>query len=239
MTRYWRDGFYRTSVLGNVHWVEGHEVDRFEWTVGVRGCRDEEALRINRAQAGGFARLVRPNADCPVCGRPVFFYQNGFGSRVFFDDLGPPWPKHPCTVQVPARQVGAAVITLSAERLRSQEQFDAIDRWSADDFDAAFAQRYGSPPWNLASFAGTYESHGTDILVVRTGSGYRYFALRPSDRVSLVDGQLLTYCGNELSYVSSADLSVEHVKLRPISANRALQHVFELERLDEAGDESR
>jgi len=27
----------------------------------------------------------------------VFFYQSPHGSRVFFDDLGPPWPKHPCT----------------------------------------------------------------------------------------------------------------------------------------------
>ncbi|MXP29702.1 hypothetical protein GRI58_12875 [Porphyrobacter algicida] len=27
----------------------------------------------------------------------MFFYQNLYGSRVFFDELGPPWPKHPCT----------------------------------------------------------------------------------------------------------------------------------------------
>jgi hypothetical protein len=27
----------------------------------------------------------------------VFFYQSPFGGRVFFDDLGWPWPKHPCT----------------------------------------------------------------------------------------------------------------------------------------------
>ena len=27
----------------------------------------------------------------------MFFYANAFGSRVYFDDLGPPWPKHPCT----------------------------------------------------------------------------------------------------------------------------------------------
>lgn len=27
----------------------------------------------------------------------MFFYSNEFGSRVYFDDLGPPWPKHPCT----------------------------------------------------------------------------------------------------------------------------------------------
>jgi hypothetical protein len=27
----------------------------------------------------------------------VFFYQSPTGGRVFFDELGPPWPKHPCT----------------------------------------------------------------------------------------------------------------------------------------------
>lgn len=40
---------------------------------------------------------VNPNARCPVCGQAVFFYSNEFGSRVYFDDLGHPWPKHPCT----------------------------------------------------------------------------------------------------------------------------------------------
>lgn len=37
------------------------------------------------------------NARCPVCGTAVFFYSNQFGSKLYFDDLGPPWPKHPCT----------------------------------------------------------------------------------------------------------------------------------------------
>lgn len=41
--------------------------------------------------------LTIPNAKCPVCGEKVFFYQNIYGSRVFFDSLGIPWPKHPCT----------------------------------------------------------------------------------------------------------------------------------------------
>ena len=40
---------------------------------------------------------VNPNAACPVCRKPVFFYQSPNGGRVFFDALGPPWPKHPCT----------------------------------------------------------------------------------------------------------------------------------------------
>ncbi|WP_097010311.1 hypothetical protein [Pseudodesulfovibrio profundus] len=29
----------------------------------------------------------------------VFYYQSPNGGRVFFDELGPPWPKHPCTVK--------------------------------------------------------------------------------------------------------------------------------------------
>lgn len=41
--------------------------------------------------------FTSPNAHCPVCSNPVFFYVSPFGGRVFFDELGPPWPKHPCT----------------------------------------------------------------------------------------------------------------------------------------------
>jgi hypothetical protein len=46
-----------------------------------------------------------PNAICPVCGDTVFYYQNSSGSRVYFDDLGWPWPKHPCTDN-PGSQTG-------------------------------------------------------------------------------------------------------------------------------------
>ncbi|MEQ1514892.1 MAG: hypothetical protein ABL931_00215 [Usitatibacteraceae bacterium] len=52
---------------------------------------------------GRSASFTTPNATCPVCGARVFFYQNDFGSRVYFDDLGPPWPKHPCTDIEPLR----------------------------------------------------------------------------------------------------------------------------------------
>ena len=44
-----------------------------------------------------FEAYINPNAECPVCKKKVFFYQSSFGGRVFFDDLGWPWPKHPCT----------------------------------------------------------------------------------------------------------------------------------------------
>jgi hypothetical protein len=55
-------------------------------------------VSIDRLLEVGNARSwTIPNAKCPVCGCRVFFYQNEYGSRVFFNDLGPPWPKHPCT----------------------------------------------------------------------------------------------------------------------------------------------
>lgn len=50
--------------------------------------------------AGG---LITPNATCPVCGAPVYYYESEYGGRVFFDELGPPWPKHPCTTHEPDR----------------------------------------------------------------------------------------------------------------------------------------
>ena len=44
-----------------------------------------------------YETVTNPNARCPVCRVPVFFYQSPDGGRVFFDSPGPPWPKHPCT----------------------------------------------------------------------------------------------------------------------------------------------
>lgn len=44
-----------------------------------------------------YESYVNPNARCPECHASVFFYQSPEGGRVFFDELGPPWPKHPCT----------------------------------------------------------------------------------------------------------------------------------------------
>lgn len=43
-----------------------------------------------------FDSFTNPNAACPKCGAPVFFYRSPYNGRVFFDSLGPPWPKHPC-----------------------------------------------------------------------------------------------------------------------------------------------
>jgi hypothetical protein len=46
---------------------------------------------------GTVASYINPNAHCPVCGESVFFYRSPYDGRVFFDQLGWPWPKHRCT----------------------------------------------------------------------------------------------------------------------------------------------
>lgn len=44
-----------------------------------------------------YESFTNPNAICPACKETVFFYQSPYGGKVYFDELGPPWPKHPCT----------------------------------------------------------------------------------------------------------------------------------------------
>jgi hypothetical protein len=41
--------------------------------------------------------LSGPNAQCPECRASVYFVQGKHGGGTYFDQLGPPWPKHPCT----------------------------------------------------------------------------------------------------------------------------------------------
>lgn len=39
----------------------------------------------------------RPNAKCPECRANVYYLSFPSGGCAYFDKLGPPWPKHPCT----------------------------------------------------------------------------------------------------------------------------------------------
>ncbi|NOI91769.1 hypothetical protein F0235_15135 [Vibrio splendidus] len=57
----------------------------------------ERSVGNIREQSKVFVSYVNPSAYCPVCGASVFFYLSPNGGRVFFDSLGKPWEKHPCT----------------------------------------------------------------------------------------------------------------------------------------------
>lgn len=87
-----------------------------------RSIAQQDANRILREfrATEGFAKcFVNPNAQCPVCGGSVFYYQNEYGSRVYFDQLGPPWPKHPC-IDVAKKQTCGTQVHRPAARRRGE-----------------------------------------------------------------------------------------------------------------------
>lgn len=52
------------------------------------------------------SRFTTPNAKCPQCGALVYFYRNN-GSVVYFDEIGPPWPKHGCFTEFQIKKAEA------------------------------------------------------------------------------------------------------------------------------------
>jgi hypothetical protein len=79
------------------------------------------------------AAYVNPNAKCPVCSRPVFYYQNEHGSRVFFNELGWPWEKHPCTDNNEAKKQIVFALNSNAQM---QSQTSMLDMIACSLFDA-------------------------------------------------------------------------------------------------------
>lgn len=157
MTIFERKSYYRTSKNGIPNQVNQATVDRNVWNRRSLGQAPtqrsyflERYPEFNRA--GSFAAsFVNPNATCPVCGASVFYYQNSHGSRVFFDDLGPLWPKHRCT----DRQLNASTIQSSTGLVvRTQAARSEIARWQKHrgiDCFEEFTQKHGTRPWPLAT----------------------------------------------------------------------------------------
>lgn len=46
-----------------------------------------------------------------MCDARVYYYQSDSGGRVYFDELGPPWPRHPCTDQQLASPLSKRIIS--------------------------------------------------------------------------------------------------------------------------------
>lgn len=68
-----------------------------------------------------------PNARCPVCGALVFFYQSANGGRVFFDALGPPWPKHPCTSKESSKRIYNPKAVAAIQPVEEKRVFSWVD----------------------------------------------------------------------------------------------------------------
>lgn len=96
MTKYWKDGHWRTSINGDTHWVSGHWVSRENWDRQsyLQDSTDYGNSLINMLNKRQFDEFTK-SATCPICGAEVYFVRHN-GGCVWLDSLGLPWPKHPC-----------------------------------------------------------------------------------------------------------------------------------------------
>lgn len=176
MTTFDRSGFWRTSKNGVTHWVSGTSVHREDWSRISNSYtpppRDQfleryPEFRTTRRRA---ACYVKPNARCPVCGAAVFYYQNEHGSRVFFDELGPPWPKHPCTDSRTAMYSPNLSRPYGDFEVRRLATIVEIARWhesSGINAEEEFTQKYGAAPWPLATIVKRLKSGKLVFLILK------------------------------------------------------------------------
>ncbi|MGM4962991.1 hypothetical protein AB7714_05755 [Tardiphaga sp. 1201_B9_N1_1] len=103
------------------HFTLNYEPPSFGWSRDGRGTVES---------------YVNPNARCPECGADVFFYRSPYNGRVYFDELGWPWPKHGCTdnAQEPRRATSRGGTARPAERLQ----------WHIEGWVALLSPRIGS-----------------------------------------------------------------------------------------------
>lgn len=171
MTEFERRGHYRTSKRGELIYVQATQVRRDNWRRNTSGGYDTapavplptatrpiDSFLVRYPEFVSLQRVsacfINPNATCPVCGQGVYYYQNELGSRVFFDELGPPWPKHSCTdTRLNSAPSYEPQFGLTF-RIRSQAQIAEIMAWRENrstGFESAFVEQYGTNPWPLAT----------------------------------------------------------------------------------------
>lgn len=130
-----RRGHYRRGPSGQRVWVSSHKVtrgskaspprikvQRVDTVPALRASnlsRNRQDIDKHPAARVETDRWADPNAKCPLCGAAVYFFADRFGGRVYFDEVGPPWPKHPCPLDTRVASPGRAVSpSFSEKRLR-------------------------------------------------------------------------------------------------------------------------
>ena len=186
------------------------------------------ATRRPVVTSGGWERTFRtfesftiPNAACPVCGASVFFYQSPSGGRVFFDELGPPWPKHPCTDngRPPSRPI----------RLESAPKASP-HRWQRDGWVPITI--------NASRFAGTWQ-----LIPVQNLKTHVFFEALAESRLHLAGetaAMMKPWDGNGWSVISYIELdgSAEDVTI-PIFEKRRYRDISRFAALNQRAKAAR
>lgn len=228
MTRFWRNGFYRTNIHGNTHWVDGHWVDRDEWNHGGRNddyyVYHRTFLEETGANRSYTAQFISPNAVCPICGARVFFYRNDLGSKVYFDELGWPWPKHPCLVSYSdSVQTSSPWPTIRNER--EIERINGSCEVVRTNTAFAFELRFGRKPPIHGIVAARLKAGKGSVLIVRTyqTKGQRdifLFGLKLPR--SLKKGRAIYIDGDQISHFDVEKSAPQFNKIRKIKGVQSL-----------------
>jgi hypothetical protein len=224
MTEFWRKAHERTLRDGSVGQIGPTLVRRENWSRTSQNYsapshpRDpflEKYPEFSKSRRISEC-FVNPNASCPVCGERVYYYENTHGSRVFFDELGHPWPKHPCT---DTRLNGMRSPSRDARKIeaRTPQVIDEIQRWQKTNgfnFAVEFRTKYGNAPWPLAVIEKRLKSAGCVFLVLRPidKSPHRLaYVSCKSLPMCCEEGEIVAFKRGKLSFVDTADLIPKEV----------------------------
>jgi hypothetical protein len=176
-----------------------------------------ELLAHSSANRSYSACFVVPNARCPECGESVYYYQNDAGSRVFFDELGWPWPKHPCTDNGTKVQPSSKI-----PRARTTEDVLEIVKAARQlDFDPAVKFRYsfGDSPWDLLSVKSIRRSGFENRIEANSISPLLdeplYLAF-VSAKIVPAPGDFFGFNGESVSVLEPGSLQSKRLKARSI-----------------------
>lgn len=115
-----RRGHSRTSTKGTVFRVREHEFRPGTSSAGYKLRWTGDIAHINGA--------VTYLTTCPQCKEPVYFYRNEAGSRVFFNKLGKPWPKHGCIHGIRKMEFMSITLASTVDRAQLKEMNDGEPR---------------------------------------------------------------------------------------------------------------
>ncbi|MBO0898939.1 hypothetical protein J1G44_06130 [Cellulomonas sp. zg-ZUI199] len=150
-----------------------------------------------------------------MCGAAVYFYSNEHGSRVYFDEMGPPWPKHPCTQQgaSPSARVGHARVEPVLYPIgEGQERLALAVRTDRRSGDASYGQTNGDA-WIVVDQ--WVEDDATFLILRRAYSLRGPRVWQALDPVDVSTGSLVFIASDQLSYVDMTTLEAVTAEVLP------------------------
>jgi hypothetical protein len=164
------------------------------------------------------SRWAVPNGRCPVCSALVFFWWDGGDGEVAFDEIGPPWPMHPCAAL--ARRDGRVdsfTMRVKPEPRRRWSYAAAALRPRRRVSRAWFTSRYGVQPsasaWVVVAVYSAPPITGVILRKVRLGGTPVHWvvpvpiSLSPDDIVFIED--------DYMTYINSGNLAPYGVPIFP------------------------